>query len=605
VLNAILPRAAASVLALGLALALPAAAAGRDFVVRSFDGTPLVAHFFEAAGLSPGQHAPTVLLGTGWGRPGSTDPEGDTEVLAKTGLRVLRHSGYNTLTWDPRGFGGSGDRVRFDAPEYEARDVQVLIDLVSRQPEAELDAPGDPRVGMAGASYGGGIQLVAAAIDGRIDAIVPATAWHSLVSSFYKDETLKSGWMVPICGSGTTAGLGPGLFSPAGPQVGGLDANLYALCSAAATGRPTKDTIAWLESRGPGAEYLGRVRAPTLLLQSTSDTLITLQEAIANHAILVGNGVPTKMMWSCQGHGSCPTTDGPRGYVAEAVLRWFARYLKRDRTVETGPPFEWLDQTGQWHGASGYPLPRAGELAAVGQGTLSLTPIDGLLSGTLYTATPSQDALSIDLPAPADPVDVVGPPELELTYAGRAASPATRVFAQVVDLQRGVVAGHQATPIPLTLDGRQRTVTRSLEALAQHAAPGARYRLQLVAGTLMYDAQRSAGAVSFSRVAIALPVVRETASRVTVPVARDSGSRASPRVRCAARRPAGARAARPPGRRRRARTPRCGRQLRPRRERRAAAPVPRRAPRRARRDPGARRGGPTAGARPPAVRPRP
>ena len=33
---------------------------------------------------------------------------------------------------------------------------------------------------MVGASYGGGIQLVTAAIDNRIDAIVPTIAWHAL-----------------------------------------------------------------------------------------------------------------------------------------------------------------------------------------------------------------------------------------------------------------------------------------------------------------------------------------------------------------------------------------------------------------------------------------
>ncbi len=41
-------------------------------------------------------------------------------------------------------------------------------------------SPGDPRIGMVGASYGGGIQLVAAATDPRIDAIVPTIAWNTL-----------------------------------------------------------------------------------------------------------------------------------------------------------------------------------------------------------------------------------------------------------------------------------------------------------------------------------------------------------------------------------------------------------------------------------------
>ena len=49
-------------------------------------------------------------------------------------------------------------------------------------------------MGMVGASYGGGIQLVTAAIDCRVDAIVPQIAWHSLGTSLYKADTSKRGW---------------------------------------------------------------------------------------------------------------------------------------------------------------------------------------------------------------------------------------------------------------------------------------------------------------------------------------------------------------------------------------------------------------------------
>ena len=45
------------------------------------------------------------------------------------------------LTWDARGFGGSGGQVEVDSTDFEGRDVQALIDYVARQPEAQLDAP--------------------------------------------------------------------------------------------------------------------------------------------------------------------------------------------------------------------------------------------------------------------------------------------------------------------------------------------------------------------------------------------------------------------------------------------------------------------------------
>ena len=47
---------------------------------------------------------------------------------------------------------------------------------------------------MVGASYGGGIQLVTAAIDKRVDAIVPTIAWNNLNTSLYKSGAPKTSW---------------------------------------------------------------------------------------------------------------------------------------------------------------------------------------------------------------------------------------------------------------------------------------------------------------------------------------------------------------------------------------------------------------------------
>ena len=47
---------------------------------------------------------------------------------------------------------------------------------------------------MVGVSYGGGIQLVTAAIDPRIDAIVPTIAWNNLNTSLDKSGAPKTSW---------------------------------------------------------------------------------------------------------------------------------------------------------------------------------------------------------------------------------------------------------------------------------------------------------------------------------------------------------------------------------------------------------------------------
>src|SRR5215207_3680098 len=150
-----------------LLLAAPAASA-RDATVTSFDGTQIVLSFHPAPG---GGKAPTILQGHGWGGSRQTDPEAASdEATGNVGVGALRKAGFNVLTWDSRGFGNSGGTVTVDSPDAEGRDVSALLDWLALQPEAQLDRAGDPRVGMTGVSYAGGIELVTAPTDERIDA---------------------------------------------------------------------------------------------------------------------------------------------------------------------------------------------------------------------------------------------------------------------------------------------------------------------------------------------------------------------------------------------------------------------------------------------------
>ena len=102
----------------------------------------------------------------GWGRRRSRDENGGVaEAVGATGVGPLRKAGFNVLTWDSRGFGESGGSVTVDYKDNEGRDAVALIVWLAGQPEAQLDKAGDPRVGMHGASYAGGIEFVTAAID--------------------------------------------------------------------------------------------------------------------------------------------------------------------------------------------------------------------------------------------------------------------------------------------------------------------------------------------------------------------------------------------------------------------------------------------------------
>lgn len=475
----------------------------RDATVVSFDGTKINTHFFPAAGLGAGKRAPTVFVGHGYGMTGDTDENSTSENLfGSVGLGPLRRAGYNVLTWDARGFGQSGGQVEVDTPQYEGRDVQALIDFASKQPEAQLDGPGDPRMGMNGASYGGAIQLVTAAIDRRVDVITPTIAYNDLLTSLYKEQVVKTGWGSVLLAAGQTAVTG-GLIKVSGPETGGQDPRItQAGVEGLATGKFSDQSVEFFRSRGfPGV--VDRVRVPTLLIQGTADTLFTLDEARRNHAILRSHGVPVRMVWFCGGHGVCLTDKGPDDQVEKSVLAWFARYLKGDSKVATGAPFSYVAQDGKERNGATYPPVENGALEATGSGELPLAA--GAGNGALIAASPALDAFNLDLPPAQGSLDVAGAPKLSLTYSGTGSPVQTHVYGQIVDSARGLVLGNVARPIPVTLDGNPHTLSLPLEMIAYHGEKGAQLRLQIAPASSLYAPQRTNGLVRLSRVSIAIP----------------------------------------------------------------------------------------------------
>jgi ABC-2 type transport system ATP-binding protein len=513
-----------------VALIAPADAVARDFAITSFDGTRIEAHFFPARGLASGSRAPTILYGPGWGNGGATDQESPTsEDNGTVGLAVLRNNGYNVLTWDPRGFGGSGGEAKWDSPFYEARDVQALLDTLAGFPEAKLDGPGDPRVGMHGASYGGGIQWATAAIDDRLEAITPVVAWHSLLTSLYRGGTFKSGWGSLLCGLGSAQGTSTGLVNPDGAAAGSMDSHMYSICSSGLlTGRINASNQSWLTDRGPGTTWMDLVRTPALVLHGTVDTLFTLDEAIRNFGVLQSNGVPSRMMWFCGGHGTCSTSQGAGGYFRDAVLRWLAAHVK-GQTVATGPAFEWIDQTGAWRATSAYPVADDGQLTATGSGLLRYVAGDAASSGTATSATPSPNGVNIAIPAPSRRANLLGAPRLELDYTAYGTGEVAHVYAQVVDVDRDIVVGGQVTPVPLDVASQPRTLILSLEPLAYALTPSSHLRLQLIPASNVYGNQRTSGSVQLTRVEVTLPLGK---SPVTEPAPTPTPSeRCEPRFR--------------------------------------------------------------------------
>jgi ABC-2 type transport system ATP-binding protein len=497
-------RAACAVKAPAPVTATPVAGSTADYDITSFDGTKIRAHWFPRSGDAK---SPTVLKGPGWGQPGDVNTAGSGYGLfGDLSIHSLNGAGYNVLTWDPRGFGASTGTVETNSPDFEGRDTQRLIDWVAAQPGVQLDATGDPRMGMVGASYGGGIQLVTAGLDCRIDALVPQIAWHSLGTSLDKSDTSKRGW-------------GDLLYSVAGTHT--VDPHITSAHNASDTTGVISDADRqWFIDRGPG-DLVKKITAPTLFEQGTIDTLFTLDEADTNYKILRGNGVPAAVLWMCSGHGVCLTNPGDQALPGTAALAWLDRYVKGDAKASTGPVFRYVDQNGAELTGDQYPLPSGAPITAHGDGALELKPAGGAGPATAtgdagvvgklaLPITPGKAANAVNVPITAkNAAYVVGAPTLKLAYEGT--SPGgpepTRVFAQLVDDKTGVVLGNQITPIRVTLDGKAHDLTIPLEMVAFTTAPGSKLTLQIVATTVAYTQPRMGGSISLHDIDISLPTV--------------------------------------------------------------------------------------------------
>lgn len=474
--------------------------------ISSFDGTSITFYWFPAVGLAEGQKAPTVLQGPGFGGQAQNNPDAASSP-SNPGVGDLRREGYNVLTWNPRGISPSGGQAQLNNPDFEGRDVSALLSWVSERPEAQLDAPGDPRVGMTGGSYGGGIQFSTAAIDKRVDAIVPVIAWHSLATSLYKADTIKSSWVNVLLLGATRPG---NTFSPS-ILKGREEASKGTTFS--------KEVVDFARAAGPD-RVLSQVTVPTLILQGTIDNLFPPSEAIENYNVLKANDVPVKMVWFCGGHGVCLTKGGESRLPLEQTWLWLDRYLKGDTSVDTGPGFTWIDQRGKFRSASVYPRPD-GKLQTKGRGVLTLKDKGG--SGPFTDKLPAAISPTFSLvlrptiPAPAKrAVDVkvsakkaavvVGTPKLRVKYTGTSKNNKVRVLAQLIHKRK--VVGNQITPIPLTLNGKKQTATVPLEAISVSLRKGQGVKLQITPQSSAYNTFPKGGKVKFSRIKLTLPTFR-------------------------------------------------------------------------------------------------
>ncbi|WP_240654456.1 CocE/NonD family hydrolase [Streptomyces sp. AcE210] len=336
------------------------------------------ADLYRPAGVDAAHTAPAVLATNGFG---GSKSDGSTDAIGK----AFAARGYVGLVYSGLGFGKSGCLVSLDDPRIDGAAASGLVDFLAGTRAADdgtkadyvtKDGKGDPRVGMIGGSYGGAIQLATAAVDHRVDALVPMITWNDLAYSLdpnnAADRSVPGAFKWQWTNGFYLIGEGQPLLEPSlDPSRINKLTCLHFVTDACETistlnsGRypsyKTGPMLDYARSVSP-VSYLKQVKAPTLLVQGQSDSLFNLNEAQATYGTLKAQGTTTKMIWQSWGH-SGGLTDPASGelnlaqgnletsYVGKRILAWFDRYLQHKKDVDTGPAFayyrDWITDPGQ------------------------------------------------------------------------------------------------------------------------------------------------------------------------------------------------------------------------------------------------------------------
>jgi ABC-2 type transport system ATP-binding protein len=214
------------------------------------------------------------------------------------------------------------------------------------------------------------LGLLIAAVDSRPDVLVARMTWNDLVYSLTPNGIIKIQWLTLLFLGGESDSGGA-----LAPDLVQRIAEIAALNDLTAA---TRDE---LRKRSPAA-YAGQIRKPTFLLQGERDTLFNLVEPSRNLPMISATGSATKLLWFWGGHGGYTDyANADRTWVSEdpiesRQLKWLDRHLRNDPSVDTGPPFEYIDEKGALRSASGVP-PIATVSLELGRGGLSLTKPPG------------------------------------------------------------------------------------------------------------------------------------------------------------------------------------------------------------------------------------
>ncbi|MFC6980486.1 alpha/beta hydrolase [Microbulbifer taiwanensis] len=261
------------------------------------------ASLFIPDGPAPLGGYPTVLLPGGWGQDKS---------MYDLAADMLSENGYLVLSYSNRGFSNSGGLADVAGPDTLG-DISALIDWLESN-----YAVG--KIGLGGISYGGGISLLGAVADDRVDAVAAMSAWADLEFELYPNETVNFFWGNLLLSAERTI-----------PEVDQLWENI--------TERKNLDQVrAFSASRSAiyRIQELNQRDIPILVSHQYGDYLFKPNRILDLFEALE---TPKKLLLNPGTHGATESLDSALyRHIWHNNLRWFDHYLKgEDNGVDSEP----------------------------------------------------------------------------------------------------------------------------------------------------------------------------------------------------------------------------------------------------------------------------
>lgn len=287
-------------------------------------------------------------------------------------VRLLWDAGYAVVSFDERGFGrgddgddGNTGAIQIMDPDFEIQDAIAVLDWIDDPANgvADIIARDDNDnmiAGAIGGSYGGGYQLLLAALDDRLDAITPTATWYNLLQSLLPNEVIKKSYSTGLCL----------LIASDGAEAGAR--NSSACDQASDSGSPTARyrgdiatdfetleeaflTHGMVEIERRHNEEAGFSMRPvdTLLVQGNRDILFNFNQSYENYRFLNSlGGSDVRLMTNENGHSIAQTrmNGGSQGALGpsscgpldslDSVRAWFDLKLRDNAAAEALLPNE-------------------------------------------------------------------------------------------------------------------------------------------------------------------------------------------------------------------------------------------------------------------------